>query len=256
MSNLTRNQKARRCHDLLLGMSDQEVVNALAQHGFTPEDGEEGWRHLRAVSPVAVPAPAPAETRTERLLALKEYVTRWTQIARAVLDHHHPQVAGPLLVNLGPPERLREETLRLSVFLDRLQEMARGDAPYGSEGPAARALLTRYGFTEEREAEGRALITNAMLKPPKVRPFADERRAATREAEDALWSWYLKWSRIARRTTKDRRLLRAMGFLRRSAKADGEESGEGTEDAAATGARRVRKGTRGRGRRSAVRKGG
>lgn len=42
-------------------------------------------------------------------------------------------------------------------------------------------------------------------------------------AEDALWSWYLEWSTIARTVITDRRLLRRLGFLRVVRGANGTE---------------------------------
>lgn len=223
MSNLTRNQKARRCHDLLLGMSDQRVANALAKYEFTTDDAEEGWTYLRAVSAPAVPVKVePQVPRKSFTRALSEYQSEWFTLANAVLAADFPNVRDALLGRL-----VRGETAAgviLDVFLDRIVAMAQGREPFGPEGPAARERLARYGFTAEREAEGRALVEDFSSMEPDPPP--DPRLEAMREAEEKLWAWYLKWSTLARRATRDRTLLRSMGFLRRSQKSTDDAGAE------------------------------
>jgi hypothetical protein len=46
------------------------------------------------------------------------------------------------------------------------------------------------------------------------------------EAEDALWSWYLEWSEIARVAIHDRRALRSLGFLKPERRSDEDEETE------------------------------
>ncbi len=51
---------------------------------------------------------------------------------------------------------------------------------------------------------------------PDVTGAVEAREAATAE----MWSWYLEWSQIARTVIKNRRLLRSLGFLRRTSTGD------------------------------------
>ncbi len=50
--------------------------------------------------------------------------------------------------------------------------------------------------------------------PPVEEPPEGDEPVIDPAAEDAMWSYYLLWSAIARRAISDRRLLRQLGFLR------------------------------------------
>ncbi|HEX7479477.1 MAG TPA: hypothetical protein VF331_16860 [Polyangiales bacterium] len=99
----------------------------------------------------------------------------------------------------------------LATLVERLGAMDDPNGAYGADGPAARVLLTQRGLTDERLAEAKAMLDQLgtfggdVVPPPSA--------ADPSEIEAALWSWYLEWSGIARAVIRDRRLLRALGFL-------------------------------------------
>lgn len=98
---------------------------------------------------------------TSTVVAGSSSLSSWLGIARAVLRRDHSPVAHAFLQKVGSSSDLRVAALRLLVFLTALEEMGRGVYPFGPEGPPVRATLARHGLTEEREAEGRALLERA-----------------------------------------------------------------------------------------------
>jgi hypothetical protein len=102
-------------------------------------------------------------------------------------------------------------TVTVGTFLERLRKMEAGEAGYGERGPAARQVLAERGLDEATVRETEAVIARiqSIREEARPNPGPDDRQ----EAERMLWGWYLEWSAIARVAVRDRRLLRALGFL-------------------------------------------
>lgn len=209
MARLTTLQKQVRMLKLLSGMRIPRVAQQLAPFGLDAGTMEEGWAYLKEVTGGPFePLPArPPEVRP--VPELDAFENLWFPIARRTLDHRYPQITANLFVNL-PRTRGIESAFALVQFLDRLARMARGEEPFGADGPAARELLAKRGLTPEREAAAWQLLDKLRAPEPERLPrvaVAREERAA-----EAMWAWYLEWSTIARHAIKNKALLRALGF--------------------------------------------
>jgi hypothetical protein len=219
LAHLTIGQKAIRVVKLLMGLRHPKVASALAAHGFTPADLEEGWQRLSALTRqrlgVQVRVADP-----KMLKALDAFENLWFPITRLTLQRHFPNVEARLFLNLSQTEGA-EVAVSVGTFLERLKEMNEGADPYGAEGSEAIKLLAQRGLTTERIQEAQNMLDQlrTFSDEPTAEPTLDE----AQPAEAALWSWYLEWGGIARTAVTDRRLLKGLGFLQsRRSKDDNE----------------------------------
>lgn len=214
MAKLTVTQKAERTLKLLLGMRLPRVAQALTPYGFSREVALEGWRRVSVlVEHCSTDAPEPAAA-VRILHDLDTFENAWFPVARAALQHNHPEIAQLLFANLRQTRGV-ETAVSVGTFLERLAQMARGLAPYGDEGKSARELLIQRGFTAAREAEGRDLLDRLRTQAePRALALCPQREAA---AAAAMWAWYLEWSAISRAVIKNKTLLSALGFSPHSA---------------------------------------
>ena len=226
MAKLTIGQKAVRTLAFMMGLRNRQVAVALAAHGFTQADIDEGFQRLAALTngrldvvPIA-PSADPAQVR-----ALDLWENRWFPIVSATLRARFPALHAMLFNNLTQTEGL-EVIVSVSTLLSRL-DAARKDAT----NKAAFALLARRGLTDEIIANARRLLKavataeTTIEEKPSITPEEDA------ALETALWDWYLEWSGIARASITDRRALRALGFLNdRGAPIDDDDDGDDEEE--------------------------
>lgn len=89
----------------------------------------------------------------------------------------------------------------VGTFKHRFDELASGGSPFGKEGQRAVALLRKRGFDDEVIADVESLLKQVTSFEPATQPEVNAEEQQARE--DALWSWYLEWSGIARAVIKD-----------------------------------------------------
>ena len=163
------------------------------------------------------------------LAALEAWEDQWFPVARAALRRHHPTIAAEVFLNLAQTEG-PSVVLSVSTFLDRLVALADARGGYGKKGVAARRLLESRGLTKKVLGDARDLLEKLQpMAPAGEIPDVATVGEQTKAAEDALWSWYLEWSAIARVAVKSRPLLRELGFLR-TTRSGLEEVVEGVEE--------------------------
>ena len=104
--------------------------------------------------------------------------------------------------------------------------METGAAPYGPEGTQARALLAERGLTPEVVGDATGLLSSIAFFSKTV---TDDRSTEVRQAEEAMWQWYLEWSAIARQAISSHSILRSLGFRHRSRNDASEHDVEETE---------------------------
>ena len=206
MARLTVNQKAHRVLQFLLGLRLPSAFKALQRHGFTNADAREGWERLQALStvPSGVDEDSPS---TSALDAVAEFEGTWVPIARVCLQRHYPEVAHWLFKGL---QRAQSSPLHVGEFLDRVAALSQG-SPASLPSKAAYDLLVLRGLDEQIVDSARASIAESQQAAPRPAVLPDARKQSA--VEDALWAWYLEWSALARIAIKDRRVLRALGFL-------------------------------------------
>ena len=222
MARMTIGQKALRVVVFLLGLRHRQIAAALSRHGLTEEELAHGWT---LVSTLTTGRLGSTQSENAALLAqLDEWENKWFPIVHAVLSTRHPAVRESVFRNLkqtsGP-----EVVVSVSTLLERFEQMARpvGEGGLGEEGRSARDLLVRRGLDAAAVAEARQLLDKlASIAAPETEPD-DTWEAADAAAERALWDWYLEWGGIARAVISDRKLLKALGYLK-------SQSGEVTED--------------------------
>ena len=145
---------------------------------------------------------------------------RGATIIEASLARRFPEIRDKVFLNLsqtdGPPV-----LLSVRVLLDRVKGLnAAASTPREKE---AFALLTQRGLTAAVLAEVEGLLATAEVPVAETPIDAEDLAEQQAKAEEALWAWYQEWSAIARRAVSDRRVLRALGFLR-SARTSAEEA--------------------------------
>jgi hypothetical protein len=193
------------------GVRHPAIFAALELYGFTAGELETGWTRLYDFATLSYAKLGAALADPSTVQAIDEFENEWFPISQATLEHHYPEVAEKLFLNLsqtsGP-----EVAVSAGIFLRRLRQMERGAGEFAEEGRAARALLAERGLTEDVVANAEHLVglmSKVAEQPQRRTPSAEE----VRQAEDVMWAWYLEWSKIARTVIKDRRHLRMLGFL-------------------------------------------
>jgi hypothetical protein len=132
-------------------------------------------------------------------------------IVKIVLERSYPQVVKELYANIVRVDG-KDAATTTAVFLERLEAMGRGEAPYGEEGPKAREYLRTRGLTDAVIAAAQHNVDRIqVVETPKVfvAPVDPEEEAA---AVKTMWDWYLEWSRLARQVIEDGNLLKMLGF--------------------------------------------
>src|SRR5690606_6857744 len=140
-----------------------------------------------------------------------------------VLRTNFPDVHAVVFRNLTQTEGV-EVVASVSTLLSRLDLVVQPapDGGMGERGQAAVRRLVERGVSESVTNSARDLLgrVGTSPEPDLLEPESPD---SAQEAEEALWNWYLEWSGIARIAIRNRRLLRALGFLRTVRRPDGTE---------------------------------
>jgi len=208
--------KATRVMRFLVGLRNPAVATALASYGFTEEDMAEGWGLVHGLGKGKL-AILPAQPRDmEVLLKLDAWENHWFPVSSASLERRFPAVFARLFLNLQQAEG-PQVAVTVRTFVDRYDELTAPNSKYGPDGAKAKELLAARGVTPAVVEEARNLLSQ--LTKVAVSPISQaaitEQEAELARAEDALWAWYLEWSKVARVAIKQRQLLRQLGFLTR-----------------------------------------
>jgi len=205
VARLTDLQRLQRALALLAGLGHPEVRAALGERGLSDQDVNEGLRLLNdAVLTFHEGAIAP-HRGADALRLLDAWENRWLPIIQATLERRFPEVANVVLRNISRTRGV-ELLITLPVLFDRLNQLehAKDDAQR-----RARAELAKRGLTSVEVEQARQLVSQIQRVP------ASRAASAGRgPALDALWAWYLEWSKTARSTIVERRLLRVLGFIK------------------------------------------
>jgi len=230
MARLTVGQKVHRTVQLILGLKLPRVAAMLAAYGFSQEDLDEGWALLRAVTGERLSVtPIPAPPDPALLDVLDGWENKWLEIAEATLRRNFADVRDEVFLNLSRTSG-RDVVISVDTFVTRVEALENGTQRHKE----ARALLEKRGLTQATIQEAKDLLAKLGTITPLELPKLDPVKA--KEAEDALWAWYLEWSAIARSAIHDPRLLRALGFLRTTSKGgvdaedENEDDGDGDGD--------------------------
>lgn len=223
MAKLTIGQKAARVLQLLLGLRNRRVAAALKQYGFTDQELGRGWSLMQALTSnklgVTIAANDPHLVRE-----LDAWENRWFPIVDAVLASNAPEAYAMVFKNLSQTEG-PEVIVSVGTFVERIELLGKpkDDGGLGAPGKKVRELLEKRGLTSAVVGEAKSLLDRV----GKIAPATESDPVATTEAdallERDLWNWYLEWSGIARVAITDRRLLKALGFLRTTAGGEAEE---------------------------------
>jgi hypothetical protein len=234
MAKLSVGDKVTRVLKFFLGLRNKRTVAALAAHGFSDEDLAEGWSLLQKVTrtkldnvPVSVPTGDPVA-----LELLDEWENKWFPIAAATLQRRAPEAHAWLFRNLVQTEGAAV-IVSVGTFVERfaLLSKAKKDGGYGPGGSDAKKILEKRGLSAKVIDEAKDLLKRLQTEAPSNEPVPDEEQAEEEaalyaKAEADLWAWYLEWSVIARKTVKNRNLLRQLGFLKVGAAGKEEEVAE------------------------------
>lgn len=235
MARLGPAGKVRRLLEFLLGLRDDRVLAALAERGFSDADRAKGWDLLRALGMTQCVLP-PTSMTNSALDPLDAWRHEWLRLVHVSLAHGFAEADAKLFRRIDKATLASPEVV--SVFLSRFEKLERSN---DATTQAALAKLRERGFTAARRDEARQMLREFLqFNPPEI-PDPEVRRAAIRQAEAALWAYYVEWSQIARTVIKDVRLLELLGF--REGRGDDEEAGEtNTGDAKRKTVKQGRKG--------------
>jgi len=134
---------------------------------------------------------------------LDAWENRWLPIIEATLQRRFPEVAKKVLLNIRRARDF-ELLLTLPLLLDRPDQLERSKVETERR---ARAELAKRGLTKAEVAQARRFISQLQHAPTEGAGAIGRGPAL-----DALWAWYLEWSKTARATIAERRLLRVLGF--------------------------------------------
>lgn len=126
-------------------------------------------------------------------------------------------------MNLGQEDGV-EVSLNVSIFLERLQEIASG--PRGAE---VMALLEKRGLSAEVIAGAESLLAEVTTVQPAPSPDLASLKKEHEQAVGDVWAWYLEWSTIARTVIQNRRHLKMLGFLSDSSGSSEHDASEVSE---------------------------
>jgi len=227
MAKVTRRQKAVRTLEFLMGLRNPRIQSALVPFGLSTEVLTEGHQLLRQATDAQLDAELPVQQPglTERL---DVFENTWFPIAKLVLERHFPK-AGQYLFRELLQTSGTDLVVSVGTFVDRYRRLESGKSPVGAAGEQAVRLLAKRGLTQEVLADVEATL--AEVVQPREPLGATTSAAARERSEQAMWSWYLEWSGIARVAITDRNLLRVLGFLKsKGAKAEQEASYEYDEE--------------------------
>ncbi|HSC86164.1 MAG TPA: hypothetical protein VLC09_02795 [Polyangiaceae bacterium] len=201
-------QKAEATTRLLMGMRLAEVTTALAPYGFCPQVIDDGFARLRALVAARSEVPVPKPERGATFSELEGDYTRWLAITRRVLAPY-PALRGALVHGLGH-SRGAPVVIALSLLLDRLDSLERGEAPFGPVSTEVTALLTARGLDGDERQRLRARIDGLC----KIIDLGPARAAREREEEalEHLWNWYQEWSLLAHKAVTSHPARLALGF--------------------------------------------
>jgi hypothetical protein len=225
MAKLTVRQKAARVLQMLLGVCNPRVLEALMSRGFQEEDLEDGWRRLRALGKVKFVARNPRAVAPNELQSLDKWENTWFPVADATLRHRFPKVHELVFLNVAQTKGAAV-IISVQLFVERVAALREGDA----QSRTAAKLLSVRGITDPVLDEARSLL--AQLRRPAEEGRGvdfDARRKETLAAEAELWAWYLEWSQIARGVIPDRRLLRELGLLRSARDGESDDTIDGDD---------------------------
>ena len=211
-------EKATRVMRFLVGLRNPAVATALAAYGFTEADLAEGWALVHGLGKGKL-AILPAQPRDlEVLVKLDAWENHWFPVSSASLERRFPAVFAGLFLNLQQAEG-PEVAVTVRTFVDRYDELTAPDSKYGPDGAKAKDLLAARGVTPAVVDEARNLLSQLtkVAPSPITKAAIVEQESELERAEDALWAWYLEWSKVARVAIKQRQLLRQLGFLNRHA---------------------------------------
>ena len=207
MSRTTGPQKLERIVRFLVALRDGDVVLPLVAAGFTDDDLAEGWKLLRGTSVTSIKEVEPDAGRVVRLAQreLEDWARRHIQLVEPAIERRFPAVHTFLYGGL-PETKGAKLILAVEHFCDRVRKLAKR-----SGGAEARSFLAGRGLTDaEIDAVGGVLLRAKALSP----------RSKTKApnwpaAEDAAWRWYLEWSKVARESIDDGRILHRLQLTQR-----------------------------------------
>ena len=169
--------------------------------------------------------------------AIDAWGNTWFDVIDAALAHKFPKIHEKVMKNLSKTSGIMV-VLNVKTMLERLDGLAASSNP---DDKAALALLTKRGLDQKQRSNAANLVeqTRSELADPDdaslPRPAQDE--VALQAAVDAMWKWYLDWSKTARTVVKDKRLRIIMGIsspTRSASSANLDEDEEERDDAAGT----------------------
>ena len=208
MPSVKTDDRFSRVIKFLIASREPRIARQLLRRGFSNADREEGWSLLdRAAGRSLEIAPA-AGTPTEYkpiIEAIDVWENTWFDVAEAALTRQFPAVKEALFLNLSKRSD-KGVVINVRTFVDRLAAFQSSGDP---EAEKAVALLASRGLTQ-------AVIDEIAAKLEILEHVDDEDAeemtedqeaamiAAQTAAIDAMWAWYLDWSKTARTVVKNR----------------------------------------------------
>ncbi|MCA9524898.1 MAG: hypothetical protein KC549_01210 [Myxococcales bacterium] len=207
-----------RAQRMLVALGDPGVARRAGEAGYDAEEHEAGWRALEVAAgrrqsfplllQVATAAASEAEAPgvAARYAALDAFENKWFPRVRTALQRFVPpeaqaQVVGAFFADLAQQPLGPGVVGSVSLFIQRLAELAASDAPGAA---AAGASLQKKGLTPAAIADITATLEEARALAPASPPpdgFAQQVAALNAEraqALDTLRRWLNDWTPIFR----------------------------------------------------------
>ena len=205
------------------------IYKALAAHGYTRDDHQEGWQLLlRAAGYYRLPPLLPDGNgpAVDALVLLDGWVRTRLPLLRVALGRRYPVQAAFLLSGQPHADLLRKgsagSVIAVQTLLERLDALEKGpgDKRVRADNLAALALAAQRGLTSEERSRLRGLVDTVKQGGTTVAGPAGEvegMEEAVDEEQDLrkLRAWYEEWAGTARVAIERRDYLIQLGLAHR-----------------------------------------
>jgi hypothetical protein len=218
VSDEVLNATPERVLKFLVGISsNKKARSAMQVRGFSQEDGDEAWLHLKALTAFEVPGETLRKSIEDRTAAhaiatLDAWDEGGFRIVEATLRRHYPAQAAAVLAGISASKG-PAAVLGVATLLDRIDALEAGSP----EDQAAAALLAKRGIDASERARLKKLVVAAQTAAPVAAAGpAEADRIRRRNHLIQLRAWYEEWTAVARVAITQKAALIALGLAHRS----------------------------------------
>jgi hypothetical protein len=208
MVYIKRNEKYFKQLQFLISFQNHNVVSLMGARGFDEETLNEGWKLLNDAGNWMFKI---EKTISQSLIAkLNHWQNTWFEVSDAALSRLFPEIHEELFSNLNKTSGI-EVIKTASKFIERIEEISNSENEKNKE---AIQVLNKRGFSNDEIEEGKQLLKKANSDNDDDLPIIDPSLfEMKKKKENAMWAWYLDWTRTASTVVENEELKLIMGLV-------------------------------------------